>query len=533
MPRPSFGLLATAVMIGTTTLGCTEANLCVYPCQAPEVVEVDNVVELEGTACTVEPNAVIFPYKILFVIDVSGSNRDSDPSDNRAKAVQRVFDSYIENRAVSFGVVSFNNESELLTPSFTRDYATLVPDVVNSLKRKDGGTNYTDTLELVHQFIEEDARHTPEAERARTRYDIQWLSDGIPDPCVRPGPIVSMTEELLGLREKYGFFDMRLSTIRLYHPGYAVAGCTDLTPTDYLMPMAEVGRGTFQELTSEQINFQVNFTEIFRRFEHRQFYLVNESRVVMGDEAWADSDADGIRDIDEDERYDALEPDSNHDGCLDRVDEELLPNVGLCSSYCADAMQGGDPLTLLDGDFDGIPDCAEQTLGYHRLSSDTDRDGFSDLLELKLATNPLDARTLTQDADRDGVIDADEIRQGTNPNYPEGSDMFKFEYGPTLPVAATVEGTSCFSFSVENVRLVHTRATSRTAEGDNLLCLYLVQTSVDDPEQVPTVTKACKIANYRETQDGAVKTPADGRIEITPADFAVMYCDSATCGPGT
>ena len=501
---------------------CTEANLCADPCKDPVVAPLDNTLALEGAACTVEPGAVIFPYKILFVIDVSGSNRDSDPADNRSKAVQTVIEIYIENRAVSFGVISFSSEAEKLTEGFTRDKSILIPSVIQSLTRDNGGTNYLDTLDLVYKYIEEDALKTPEAERARTRYDIQWLSDGVPDPCVRPEPIVQSTKGLMELRQKFGFFDLKLNTTRLYFQGYPVAGCEDLNPSNYLEPMAQAGEGIFQVLTSGNLAFTIGFSEIYRRFESRQFYVVNESRIVWENNLFADSDQDGIRDVEESGAYDPQMRDANSDGCFDRVDQELLPNVDLCTQFCADAMVGNDPASLLDRDGDSLPDCAEQTLGYHRLSSDSDRDGFSDYLELKLGTNPLDEKTLTQDTDRDGVLDADELRQGTNPNYPEADRFYAFHYAPLVPKASGIPGTSCFEFEVDNIRLVHTKPSETTDEGDNLICMYLVQTSVDDPDQEPTVTRACKKAKYLLKENGDVRDPADGRMTVSAAEFHLL-----------
>ncbi len=513
-----------AALVGVSNvLACTNVELCVEPCRDPDPIVYDNVVRVEGTACTADPSAVVFPYKVLFVIDVSGSNRDSDPSDNRAKAVQRVIETYLENRAVYFGVVSFSDTGQALTSGFVRDRSVLIPDVIASLTRDEGGTNYVDTLALVYDFIKRDAEAMTEAERARTRYDIQWLSDGVPDPCVRPGPIVTATERLMELSQTYGFFDMKLNTTRLFFAGYPVAGCEELTPTDYLEPMATAGDGTFRVLTSDALDFKISFSEILRRFETRRFYVVNMNRVLWDDRLWPDSDGDGIRDIEEANAADALLVDSNSDGCTDRVDQELSPNAGLCASQCRLRMVGDDPTSLQDSDGDGLPDCAEQTLGYLRSSSDSDRDGFSDDLELKLYANPLDERTLTEDSDLDLRVDADEIRLGTNPMYPESDDTYVYAYSPLKPRTTLVEGTSCFDFSVDNVRLVQTEATATTAKGDNLLCLFVVQTSVDDPRGIPTVARACVNANYVETANGSVKSPSNGLLHIDARAFSLQY----------
>ena len=72
-------LTAIVVPLAVAATSCTDVDLCVSPCMPQEQVVIDNAVTIEGEACTVDPAAVLYPYKVLFVIDVSGSNRDSDP----------------------------------------------------------------------------------------------------------------------------------------------------------------------------------------------------------------------------------------------------------------------------------------------------------------------------------------------------------------------------------------------------------------------------------------------------------------------
>ncbi|MEZ0315103.1 MAG: VWA domain-containing protein [Myxococcota bacterium] len=510
----SRGLLPL-IWVALNVYACTDAELCVMPCMDPPPPVEDNVVHVEGDACTVEPASVTFPYKILFIIDVSGSNATSDPLDRRADAVQRVIEEYGNNPSISFGIVRFHSEAERVTPTFMSDVATLVATGIPPLRDDLDATNYIEALREGVQFLEDDMRSITASELARTRYDVQFLSDGEPNPCIPIESVQAATESLMRLAATWHPFQLKLSTTRLTYEGF-VSGCQYGDPSAFLEPMADIGGGTFQELQDDQLDFDITFTEIKRRFESRDFYLVNLSRVVWNDQLWPDSDLDGIRDAAD---PNPTEADVDRDGCSDRVDLELMPNDGLCRSQCLEIGSG-------DRDGDGLLDCAEASLGYDPSSSDSDGDGFPDDLELHVGTNPLDARTLTQDTDRDGTNDAQEIRTGTNPIYPEAGDAWSYGYSslaPSTPRSAATPGTSCFAFEVENVRLVETLATSTTIAGDNVVCLYSLQTVIDAPDGAGTVTRTCTVVNYRKTIDGEQKRPADGSVSISPEDFAIAY----------
>ncbi len=511
----------TLLMI-VSFLSCTDAELCRFPCAGQEAPPPDDAITVDGQFCTLDPTAVVYPYKVLFVIDVSGSNTESDPNDDRARAVRDVIDAYIENRSVSFGAITFNTQAEAQTPGFTRNFELLVPDVVDAMRNKAEGTNYIDTLNLVYEFIEQDILATAEGQRARTRYDVQWLSDGIPDPCQRPEPVRELAARVIELRDQYGLFDLVINTTQLTFPNdfvYDVPGCNEFLPgPDYLSPMAEVGTGQFRQLDGGSLAFTIGFDEIRRRWESRSFFVVNRSRQIWDDRLVADSDRDGVRDDDSVHEPDPLDPDADDDGCSDRVSEEILPNVGLCDLACRVDVSP----TLIDTDGDTLPDCAEKVLGYHRTRIDSDLDGFADNVELRFRTNPLDPDVFQEDADGDGVSDGDEIREGTNPRWPESPEARRalaFRYGQLNPVPTSVPGVNCFQFSIDNVRLAETASTSVTQRGDNELCVHVVQTVLDDPDAQPEVTVACKTARY--LRDGAVdyRVPGTGVLRIEPGDF--------------
>jgi len=68
----------------------------------------------------------------------------------------------------------------------------------------------------------------------------------------------------------------------------------------------------------------------------------------------------------------------------------------------------------LDTDADGLTDVEEKQLKTNINNPDTDNDGLSDRLEVKVYfTNPLDS-----DTDKDGILDGDEVRMGLDPDDP-------------------------------------------------------------------------------------------------------------------
>ncbi len=76
-------------------------------------------------------------------------------------------------------------------------------------------------------------------------------------------------------------------------------------------------------------------------------------------------------------------------------------------------------MRMIDSDADGLPDKEEEKLGTNPFDSDTDRDGLSDLAEIKTYhTDPTN-----EDTDGDGISDVEEIKKGLNPLVPNFQDF--------------------------------------------------------------------------------------------------------------
>ena len=79
---------------------------------------------------------------------------------------------------------------------------------------------------------------------------------------------------------------------------------------------------------------------------------------------------------------------------------------------------------FLDSDADGLTDVEEKQLKTNINNPDTDNDGLSDRVEVKVYfTNPLSV-----DTDKDGISDGEEVRRGLDPDDPTpGAKLFDLE----------------------------------------------------------------------------------------------------------
>jgi hypothetical protein len=212
------GLLFTSMLLATA---CTDRSL--GPIVESSQSVVDDRLELEVEVCTSTPESQVFPVKIMFIVDSSGSLQFTDPSNatadacetacnntagttaaqcssicagaenpGRYNAVKAVIDRYANNPAVSFSVVRFastvsvNGDPAGLDTTFTRDQAVL-DGALNSLLEADLFTDYQSGLSTALSVLERDMTRTDPVELTRSKYVIIFLSDGNPDPVCTEG----------------------------------------------------------------------------------------------------------------------------------------------------------------------------------------------------------------------------------------------------------------------------------------------------------------------------------------------------------
>ena len=149
-----------ALFLSLAAAACEDVVLSRY--------EPNATTEIMGVFCTEDPQDLVFPVKILFIIDTSGSMAFTDPEAQRALAVQEVINEYNSNPGVEFGIIRFSGSSIGLTGGFTKDPAEL-DDAVMQLREADGVTNYRGAIGQATNLLSGDIFGSDLGERVRSR----------------------------------------------------------------------------------------------------------------------------------------------------------------------------------------------------------------------------------------------------------------------------------------------------------------------------------------------------------------------------
>jgi hypothetical protein len=158
-------------------ISCSSPTLDKVP--AP-VISVDNELALQGTVCASPPADAVFPVKILFISDVSGSMIATDPAKVRVQGIDEVIQKYQGLPGVQFGVITFNSAIVNVTNGFTDQ-----PDIAainTAIGIADDLTDHQGSLASAYEVLSTDMIASTPAERARTKYILIEFTDGIPDP---------------------------------------------------------------------------------------------------------------------------------------------------------------------------------------------------------------------------------------------------------------------------------------------------------------------------------------------------------------
>ncbi len=156
---------------------CTEARLERVP--PPPPIVLDNLLEVRGEYCT-EPSAQVqFPLKVLYLIDQSASLQCTDGANLRFEALDDSIDILRRRSNTEFAFVGFSSWSR--EQEFTRRRE----DIERFLDPAGGlgpATDYQGSLATALKILEQDMLDEDPAVLARTRYVINFVSDGNPEP---------------------------------------------------------------------------------------------------------------------------------------------------------------------------------------------------------------------------------------------------------------------------------------------------------------------------------------------------------------
>ncbi len=546
------GLITLAFL---ASVACTKDELFVPPASTDIVL--DNRVELMGSFCAENADDLRSFLKIVIVMDRSNSMTVTDTNNRRIAAATELVRNYLANEStqelragVEFAIVSFYGDVDVHTrderglPGFTSDGRQAI-FALPQLARVGSNTNFQGALSRVFTLLDRDMAQLDEVARERTRYEIIFLSDGQPFPNNCRGEPNSATNAVRAVRRVvslgslYGI-DVHLSTVfaakaDMFNPGAInIDGCTEHDPyvANYatigettraiMQDMAAQGGGTFRQfLNGDAITFAgFEFAESRRIYALSNFMTSNLSARPVGDTLMADSDRDGLTDLEE---YNIgssqVRADSDGDGFNDMVEwrfrlsgfDPMDPTDAACT-----------PLTRVDSDVDGLLDCEEIFLGTQRRSFDSDNDSSPDFIEVTFQGNPRSANS-TQDRyaddDADGGGNADELRWHTDPKVNDVAYRAKFAYQYDQRQLPLTAGSACYEFDVKNVRMASTQplplggaSTRQEPAGVNRIMLYFAQTPYDEPEGDPVYRLACVEGRYVQERD--LKMPASGRFRL-------------------
>lgn len=511
---------------------CTDTTLERVPDPPPPPV--DNLVEISGNFCTESPLAVEFPVKILFVVDVSQSMSQTDPPDPadnnysaRTRAVIDVINALAGVPGVEIGIISFQSAINDLTqgflPNFTAmDVATLI-GFAQRLNSQNGQTNYEGALEAAFQRLLADITAADELTRARSKYSVIFISDGLPNPVDpptnTPESIVGLVTSMQRLERERRLVELKLHTVYL-------SGRTppqfQQQPIDLLRDMADAGTGTFRNIgNGEKINFlDIDFTSFRRVFTLKSFLVENANarpKTLLPDAT--DSDADGLSDVEE--RLigtSETSTDTDEDGFTDQL-ENVLRNAGFDPLDGSDAdcrVLPGDDYNRRDDDGDGLLNCEERFLGTNQRLFDTDADGIPDPIESRARVSPV-ADDYFSDPDRDTIPTGFEVRDHTDPVFDDSADFADLRYIYDVERIEIRDSQICYRFRVENIALVSSQPAPGEEPGWNTIRVVFGQTAADTPTDFGEFRIACARARFLADQD--LKFPPNGRITLTEADF--------------
>ncbi|MGE0528586.1 MAG: hypothetical protein AB7G93_20940 [Bdellovibrionales bacterium] len=375
-------------------------------------------------------------------------------------------------------------------------------------------TSYMKALQLAQEFITTDSTATP-----TKNYYVFMLSDGLPTDDLNTnapdyaGRCDQATAEdrldcqrdkifalLRGLRLNLQGLSRNMFLYGLYYtyPGGPTTGAEFL---DEMVSEAKTGK----MLTLESITAELGkgfFKSIIQNatiYEPFNIQAVPLTTILRGEEVLADSDMDGVADIDETSPANARNPRSNPEGTLDGI-YNLLVEKGLLNSLTCSAAERA----LKPSNYTGLTDCDVKALHIGSAITaltpglDSDGDGVIDLVEVLKHMNPR-VSEMSQDTDHDSVLNLKEILQGSDPFVPDAGlqsfylNSFTVKSAPPAQVCLPTD-KKAYTLKLDHLQNASTQAVSTNLpsylqHGENEGIIYvgyrLVATSAPTTGSLP------------------------------------------------
>jgi len=579
-------------MIALLWIACSRTTLAPLP--EPPEPPFDDRLRIDGEVCTSNPEDLVFPTRVMFLVDASESIRLTDPPDpvtgltRREAAVQEALeDLLVVGRDARVSLMRFSSQAQALTIEVD-DQGDFVSYFTGDLKyalnrlpavaQTDRTTNFVNVLGEAYAQIRDELSRADRESLALTSYQVVLVTDGLPS--AESGSreqILDAVEGLSELRRIHRLQRLAFHTVQL-ESGDLQA---DLAAEELLEAMAGVGQGVHRSVDQgSAVSFlDLGLTALQRIFTLDSLMAVNLNTLSRGDGFLVDSDADGIDDAQEWRLgTDPQRSDSDGDGCRDAVEATLLDagldpldpddcdclvpeycfdddEDGVCDNGCADA--DGDDLcdcvdvdadgrcdasNYPDRDGDGLVDCEERWTGTLSRGNDTDADGLLDFVELRAGTAP-DLADGDDDLDFDVIANVAEVRTGTDPRQVSAMGRYDSAYRYTLETRDWAEGGACSGFSVSNITLAEvlpaverdaaagSSPLGQDASGRNRVLVVAGEVPYDDRDSFARYRVACVEAWVR--REGNQRSPPSGRLRVRPEDFVDLadFVAEEDCAP--
>lgn len=566
------GLAVTAHRLGATVLGvlalvgCSRADLELQPESPPPPR--DDKLTVRGGLCTRAPDRLVFPLRVLFVVDGSESMQVSDPPDpvtgetGRERALRQTWTRLLDAGAdgVRIGVTRFSAQAQTRTAvdedgdslpdTFFTDDVEALDDATVSLRQTDRTTNYINAIDEAYFVLRTEMLRAELESLPLSKYAVVFISDGVPDETgdeSRRNADDAILEGVRGLQELADLFRVGDFAFHTIYVADERIVAQSQRARDLLERMAEAGGGTYRNVPDgDSLSFiHIDLSIIRRVFTLRSLVAVNthlvqdsaQRPVALGapfdaagfvdldgggaldcGEPLVDSDADGLADLVE---YrigsDPLDPDTDGDGLRDRI-EWSLGRSGL------DPLDGNDAdcESAADSDGDTLGDCEEIFVGTRDNGADTDADGLPDAVEFRFGTSAVES-------DRGGDLDFDntptvtEVQTGTDPLCDDASTRSRTAFRYLVSEEGTVGASTCYDFEVSNVTLTATQENTEAevpGNGWNRVLLFAGEVAFDDPDTFARYRVACVEARYTYAGPGDErKDPPSGQMRLDDTDF--------------
>ncbi len=432
------------LLLGLLLAGCSDAALRLIP---PDLSTVpDNELRILGSVCTQPPEEILFPVKILFVVDQSSSLQlCTDPQKRRFDAMKQVIDQSAAQPNVLFGFVGFSSWAR--TQTFTKDPAKMKP-YLDAASGLGPATDYQGALATAIKLLEEDMIDAGPI-RARTRYVVIFVSDGIPEPRCNAGCEDDNTNCTDGEdNDGDGLVDdadpdcsdLDDASVR---PDTLYGQCNttkEIGKTDYVDYTGSCPDYNQPEQLQTRLAELLELREIYSAgsMTFHTVFLFTDDPQILDDEQCATLfgySADPAREL--------LTSLAAQGGGTFR-DVNLAEDIGESFQFDFSTLESPQWLTDFmavntsarradgalhpDSDRDGVVDPREEEAGTQIALADTDGDQYSDLVETKFAGLGFDATDPTApavgcgqalDLDGDRLPDCVEAFLGTDPRGPD------------------------------------------------------------------------------------------------------------------